>query len=129
MNNDPLANCLSKIMNAETRAKKELFVRPISKKTKAVLELLRDNQYIGEFTEEQDSRGGKFIINLIGAINKINSIKPNFSVKKDNFEKFEKRFLPARNFGILIVSTSKGMTIHTDAKNKKIGGKLIAYCY
>jgi len=116
-------------MNAERRAKKEIVVRPISNKIKSVLEILKDNNYIGDFVEEKDARGGKLTISLIGAINNVNSIKPTFSVQKNSYEVFEKRFLPAKDFGILIVSTPKGMTTHIEAKKKKSGGKLIAYCY
>ena len=44
-------------------------------------------------------------------------------------EKYEKRYLPAKQFGILIISTPKGLMTHVQAMDKKTGGKLIAYCY
>ena len=47
----------------------------------------------------------------------------------DDFEKYEKRYRPSRDMGIMIVSTVEGMVAHDKAKEKKIGGKLIAYCY
>ena len=47
----------------------------------------------------------------------------------DILEKFEKRYLPAKGFGLIIVSTSKGLMTHVDAEEKNIGGKMIAYCY
>ncbi len=47
----------------------------------------------------------------------------------EEFEKFEKRFLPAKDFGFLILSTSKGIMTHLAAKEKSIGGKLLAYVY
>ena len=50
-------------------------------------------------------------------------------MKKDGFEKFERRYLPAKGFGILIVSTSIGMMTNEEAKIKMIGGKLLAYVY
>ncbi|MDZ4226799.1 MAG: 30S ribosomal protein S8, partial [Candidatus Pacearchaeota archaeon] len=56
-------------------------------------------------------------------------VKPRFPVKLDEFEKFEKRYLPAKNFGIIIVSTSNGIMTHIEAKEKKLGGRLIAYIY
>ena len=40
-----------------------------------------------------------------------------------------KRFLPARNLGILIISTNQGLITHVDAIDKNIGGSLIAYFY
>jgi small subunit ribosomal protein S8 len=50
-------------------------------------------------------------------------------LKTDEFEKWEKRFLPARGFGILLISTTKGIMTHEDAKKQHLGGKLLAYVY
>ena len=66
---------------------------------------------------------------LKGNINKCGVIKPRHAVKKDEFEKFEKRYLPAKNFGILIVTTPKGIMTHYEAKELGIGGRLLAYMY
>ena len=66
---------------------------------------------------------------MLGTINKCGVIKPRLGVKKNNFEKFEKRYLPSKDFGFLIVSTSKGLMVHNEAKEKGVGGNLIAYCY
>ena len=66
---------------------------------------------------------------MAGSINKCGVIKPRFSVKKNEYEKFEKRYLPAHGFGIIIVSTPKGLMMHDEAIEKGLGGKLIAYCY
>ena len=65
----------------------------------------------------------------MGNLNKCGAIKPRYSVRKDGFEKFEKRYLPAKDFGIIFVSTPKGIMTHNGAKKKGLGGKLIAYCY
>ena len=48
---------------------------------------------------------------------------------KDEFEKFEKRYLPAKGFGVLIVSTPKGIVKQEDAVKNNSGGVLLAYCY
>ena len=127
--NDPLANTLSKIMNAEKVSKKEIVVKPYSKVILKILEIMNDHHYVGESTVVADGRGDHLIINLIGKINNCGVVKPRHSVTKDNFEKFEKRFLPARNIGIIIVSTSQGVMTHSEAKEKGIGGRLLAYCY
>jgi small subunit ribosomal protein S8 len=127
--NDTLANTLAKIWNAEKVGKRECTVSPSSKIIKSVLKILNDHKYLGEFKEVEDSRGNQLIINLIGKINKCNVIKPRYPVKADGFEKFEKRFLIAKNIGIIIVSTPKGIMTHKEAKEKKLGGKLLAYCY
>jgi small subunit ribosomal protein S8 len=129
MLNDPLANMLSKIMNAERRSIGEVSVKPSSNVLKQVLSVMQDNGYVGSFKEVEDCKGNILKIKSSGQINKCGAIKPRFSVKKDGYVKFEKRFLPAQNFGIIIVSTSKGIMTHDDAKKKGVGGSLLAYCY
>nr|AJS12419.1 30S ribosomal protein S8 [uncultured archaeon] len=129
MLNDPLANALSKIMNAENIGQKECTTKPISKILKEVLKVMQDNLYVGSHEDIQDGRGGIVKVNLIGNINKCGAIKPRFSVAIADIEKYEKRFLPAKDFGILIMSTPQGIITHKEAKKKNTGGRLIAYCY
>ncbi len=126
---DPLANTLSTIWNNEMRGKKECITYPASKFVAEVLRVMQRAGYIGEFEYIDDGRGGKFRIQLLGRINKCGVIKPRFPVKKNEFEEWEKRYLPARDIGILIVSTPKGVMTHREAKKLGIGGVLVAYVY
>lgn len=127
--NDPLSNVLSQINSYERIGKKELVTKNNSKLIKKVLAIMQEHKYLGECEEIKDSKGDSLKIYLLGSINKTGVIKPRFSVKKETYEKFEKRFLPAKDFGMLIVSTSQGMMTHTQAKKKSLGGKLISFCY
>ena len=129
MLNNLLANTMSAIMNAEKAGKPKLALKPSSKLVKSVLELMQKRQYIGSYKETADGRGGILEINLSGSINKCGAVSPNFSINKKNYEMFEKRYLPAKDFGMLIISTPKGVLSHTEAKKRSLGGKLIAYCY
>lgn len=129
MLNDPLANALSKILNNEKIGKDQCVIKPISNIIKNILRVMNENMYIGEFKEVNDGRGGLIKINLLGKINKCGAIKPRYSVKIEDYEKFEKRYLPAKDFGILLVSTTKGIITHIEAKKQNLGGVLLAYCY
>lgn len=129
MLNDPLANLFSMILNNELIGKNEITVKPISKLMKQMLKVLKEHNYVGDFKETEDSKGNYLKLELLGNINKCGVIKPRYNVKNVDFEKFEKRFLPAKDVGILLVSTPKGVMTHQDAKSKKTGGKLLAYCY
>ena len=129
MLNDPLANVLSLILNNEQIGKSECLIKPVSKVIKEVLRVMKENGYIGDFNEVKDSRGNYINLSLIGSINKCGVIKPRYSVKNNEFEKFERRYLPAKDVGILLLSTSKGIMTHYESKVKKIGGRLLAYCY
>ena len=127
--NDPLANVLSFIKNYEKLGRTELFTTNNSKVIKKILQIMQDEGYIGKFEEIEDGKGNILKINLLGKINKVGVTQPRFAFKKTEFDKFEKRFLPARGFGMLIISTSKGIMTNTEAKKKGLGGKLLCYCY
>ena len=129
MMNDPLANALSVIMNAEKIGRKECTINPSSKIIEKILTIMKENQYIGEFKKTESRQGSSLVLNLLNNINKCGVIKPRHSVKKDNYEKFEKRYLPAKGFGILIVSTPHGIITQEYAKKKESGGKLLAFVY
>jgi small subunit ribosomal protein S8 len=125
---DTLANALVAIKNAEKVGKREC-VTPASKTIKSVLKILQENDYIGSFEFIDDGKSGKFKVELKGKIINCNVIKPRFSVKIDEFEKWEKRWLPSRELGLLILSTPKGILEHKKAKELHVGGKLLCYCY
>ncbi len=127
--NDSLANVLSHISMEDKKGKKQLVTRHNSKTIRAVLNIIKDNNYLGEIKEIKDEKGGYLEISLLGNINQTGVIKPRNKVKVEEYKKFEKRFLPAFGFGFLIVSTNKGMMTQEDATKKHLGGKLIAYVY
>jgi len=128
MKHDLISDVFCSIKNGEKSGKKEIFT-PASKLVKNILMILQKNNYIGDFEYIDNKKGGKFRIQLLGKINECNAIRPRFYIKKDEFEKFEKRFLPAADFGFLIVSTSKGLLTNKEAKEKGVGGTLIGYVY
>lgn len=126
---DPLANALTTIKNAEVVGKSSCVIRPASKTIGNVLNVMQDLGYIGEFELIDDGKAGIYEVSLVGKINKCGAIKPRYSVGTENFERWEKQFLPAKNFGALIVTTSSGVISQHDAREKKIGGQLLAYVY
>lgn len=129
MLNDALATGLSKIQNYEKIGRKECLVMPVNKTIKKVLELMNAGGYLGQAELVSDARGGAVKVHLLGKINKCGVIKPRFAISALEFEKFEKRYLPAKNVGVIIVSTPKGIMTHEEAKKHNHGGRLIAYCY
>ena len=128
MKHDLISDVLSAIKNGDEYGKRETFT-PASKIVKNILLILQKHNYIGDFEFIDDKKGGRFKIQLLGKVNNCNSIRPRFYVKKDEYEKYEKRWLPSADFGFLIVSTTKGTMTHKDAKEKKLGGVLLGYVY
>lgn len=129
MQHDSLSDAMSVIKNAERAGMPECIVRPSSKLIGRVLRVMTESGYIKSFESIQDGRGGKFRVRLSGAINDCGVVKPRYSVRKQEFEKWESRFLPAQDFGVLILTTTKGVMSHFKAKELGTGGKLLAYVY
>jgi small subunit ribosomal protein S8 len=126
---DVLANGLTTILNNEIRNKRECVISPASKLLGKVLRVMQLNGYLGEFEFIDDGRSGKFKVQLLGRINKCGAIRPRFPVKVSEIEDWERKFLPSREVGLLIISTSKGVLSHKEAKEKDIGGRLLAFVY
>ena len=72
---------------------------------------------------------GKFKVQLLGRINKCGPLNRATPAKVGEFEDWEKKFLPSRDVGIMVVSTSKGVIAHKDAEEKNLGGRLLAFVY
>jgi small subunit ribosomal protein S8 len=128
MRHDTLADVLSTIKNAERIGRTDCLT-PASKIAKEVLKVMQKQGYIGVFEFIDDGKSGRFRVELKKKVSDCNVIKPRYSVKAGEFERWEKRFLPARGYGILIISTTKGTMTHEDAKKQHLGGKLLAYAY
>jgi len=126
---DTLSNGLTTIINNEMRNKRECIISPASKLLGRVLRIMQLNGFVGEFEFIDDGRSGKFKVQLLGRINKCGGIRPRFSVKVEEFENWEKKFLPSRDVGIMVVSTSNGVISHREAEEKNIGGRLLAFVY
>jgi len=129
MLNDPLANALSLMKNAEIKGKGTCQIQPSSKLIGGILSLLKEKGYIKEFEHIDDGKAGVFQVKLKGNINDCGVIKPRYPIKRDDLDKWEARYLPAQHFGMLIMTTTKGIISQEEAKKNGIGGKLLAYVY
>lgn len=126
---DPLNDAMVTIRNAEATGKAECVIRPASKLIGRVLKVMQEHDYIKAFELVEDGRGNLYKVALVGSINNCGVIKPRFAVKRTDLEKFEARYLPAQDFGVLILTTTEGVISQTKAKQIGVGGKLLAYVY
>jgi small subunit ribosomal protein S8 len=114
--NDPLADALSHIKNTERVGKMECTIKPASKLIGNVLSVMKEGGYLAEFEFVEDGKAGFFKVKLGGKINDCNAIKPRF-------------YIHMRDFGMLIVTTSKGVMSHAKAIENGVGGQLLAFVY
>jgi small subunit ribosomal protein S8 len=124
MQHDTMADALSAMKNAEKVGKRKCSV-PKSKILISVLEVFKKYNYIRGF----DTTETRIRVELAGKINECKAIRPRFSIIRNEYEKFEKRYLPAKDIGILVISTSKGVMSQKEAHENKIGGRILAMVY
>lgn len=124
MSQDIVANAINQIMNAKRALKKEIEIKSHSKFLLSILAIAKLNYYIKNYRTE-----GKVLKVEIGKLNGCRAIKPRTMVQVKEIEKYIKRYLPAKNIGIIVVSTSSGLVTHRTALEKNIGGSLVAYFY
>ncbi|MBS3091745.1 30S ribosomal protein S8 [Candidatus Pacearchaeota archaeon] len=124
MSQNIVSDALNKIMNAKKARKTTVEINYHSKLLSSILAIAKLKGYIKSYKID-----GKKMAVEIDKLNYCKAITPRYAVKVDEIEKYEKRYLPAKNFGVIIVSTSKGLMSHQSAQEKKIGGSLVAYFY
>jgi len=126
--NDPIANALNNINNAEMASKQNCRLNH-SKFLENVLGLLKKEGYIKQYKIIEKKPVKQIVVYLGGRINKCKAVKPRYPAKKQDYEKFEKSYLISRDVGTLIVSTTQGVMSHKDAKEKGLGGRIVGYIY
>ena len=124
-----LANALKAILNAERKGKRQVLIRPSSKVLIKFLKLMQKRGYIGEIEIIDDHRSGKVVVELLGRINKCGVISPRFDVPLNQMERWTNSILPARQFGYLVLTTTKGIVDHNQATHKGTGGKIVGFFY
>lgn len=124
MSQDILADALNQMMNAKKAHKTSVTVKVHSKLLVSVLALAKLKGYVKSYSKTPTG----FTIEF-GKLNGCNAIKPRFIVSSEDYDKYSKRYLPSKDLGILIVSTSQGLMTHQTAEEKKIGGGLLAYFF
>jgi small subunit ribosomal protein S8 len=129
MQQDLLNDALVTLRHADLDGKPHVELAPTSKLIAEVLRIFREHKYIEEFTFVPTGRGGKYDVTLSRRINSCGVIKPRIAVAHDGLERYEARFLPAQDFGLLVLSTNQGVLSHQKARELKIGGRLLAYVY
>lgn len=128
---DPIADMLTRIRNANT-ARHESVEMPFSKVKLSIAEILEREGYIGgcEVVKGEGYDNLKLTLKygpnreqLINGIKRIS--KPGLRVysQKTNIPRV------LGGLGIAIISTSKGVVTDREAREKNVGGEVIAYVW
>jgi small subunit ribosomal protein S8 len=126
MSQDTVADALNMIKNAKMARKESIEVMRMSN---LLIEILKIMKQKGAIKKYKINPKEKSVEITLGDVSECKAIKPRFTVKKEQIEKYERRYLPARGIGTIIVSTNKGLMTHEEALEEGIGGSLVAYFY
>lgn len=124
---DPISDMLTRIRNAIAVHKTEVAM-PHSKAKEAVVEILKQQKYITNFNVSEDGFRKTLTVELpeIQTINDISRVsKPGRRV----YAKVSEIPQVKQGRGIVILSTSQGVMVGTEAKNKKLGGEILCQVY
>lgn len=125
MSQDIVADALNMMKNAKKARKEIVKFQRISNLLVEVLKIMKQKGAIKKYKINKD----KSIEVALADFVECKSIKPRFSCKFDQIEKYRRRYLPARSIGTVIISTNKGLMTHEEAQEEKTGGCLVAYFY
>jgi small subunit ribosomal protein S8 len=127
---DPIADMLTRIRNANQRKHATVLV-PSSKIKLEILRVLKEEGYISDFAKIEDEKQGMISITL-KYVNKTSVIKGLKRISKPGLKVYAKRNeLPKvlNGLGVAIVSTSGGVMSDREARQKNLGGEVLAFVW
>ena len=124
---DPISDLLARIRNAQL-AKHDRLDVPASRLKLEVVKLLKDEGFIKNFREVEDTPVGKIRVFLRYSAEGMPAISHLEKISKPGRRVYRKAedLKPVRNgLGIGIVSTSQGLLTDTQARERRVGGELL----
>ncbi|GAA0603130.1 30S ribosomal protein S8 [Kribbella pittospori] len=131
---DPIADMLTRLRNAN-QAYHESTSMPYSKIKQGIADILQQEGYISSYKVEEPKEGavGKtLIVDLKFGPSRERSIAGVRRISKPGLRVYAKSTnLPKvlGGLGVAIISTSQGLLTDRQAKNKGVGGEVLAYVW
>ena len=128
---DKIADMLTRIRNAN-QMKYETVEVIGTKMTVGIAEILKREGYIVDYVNEKNITGDKLTLTLKYGDKKERVITGLKRISKSGLRVYAKHDeLPRvlNGLGIAIISTSEGIMTDRDARNKKLGGEVLAYIW
>ncbi len=126
MSHDVVADGLNMIRNANRAGRDSVKIKRISN---LLIEILKIMKQKGAIKKYKINSKDKSVDVGLGELSDCKAVKPRFTCKVDDIEKYRRRYLPARNLGTMVVSTNKGLMTHEETQKENIGGCVVAYFY
>ena len=131
---DPIADMLTRLRNAN-QAYHDTVSMPYSKLKSGVAEILQQEGYIGSWRVDEPAEGvvGKtLVVDLKYGPNRERSIAGVRRISKPGLRVYAKSTALPKvlgGLGVAIISTSTGLLTDRQAKQKGVGGEVLAYVW
>jgi small subunit ribosomal protein S8 len=132
MVNDPIADMLTRIRNANT-ALHERAIMPSSKVKVEIARILHSEGYIAAYREESSAAPGKSLVielkygngreRVISGIKRVSKPGRRIYASRDRLPRV------LGGLGTAIMSTSSGITTARDAQEHGVGGEVLAFVW
>ncbi len=129
--NDPIADMLTRIRNANQMRANEVKV-PASKMKIEIARILKEEGFINDYQIKKDNIQDIIILNLKYGPKKEQVIRGLKRISKPGLRVYAKATDIPRvlnGLGIAIISTSKGVITDKEAREKSLGGEVLAYIW
>lgn len=129
--NDPIADMLTRIRNANQMRYKEVEV-PASKMKLEISRILKEEGFINDFKVKKNNVQNIIVLNLKYGEKKERVITGLKRISKPGLRVYVKSDEVPRvlsGLGIAIISTSKGVMTDKQAKAESLGGEVLAYIW
>ncbi len=128
---DKIADMLTRIRNAN-QLKYETVTVIGTKMTLGIAEILKNEGYIADYVYEKNVNGDKLTLTLKYGERKERVITGLKRISKSGLRVYAKADeIPhvLNGLGIAIISTSQGLMTDKEARNKRLGGEVLAYIW
>ena len=128
---DKIADMLTRIRNAN-QLKYDTVTVIGTKMTLGIAEILKNEGYIADYTYEKDTKGDKLTLTLKYGERRERVITGLKRISKSGLRVYAKADEIPRvlnGLGIAIISTSQGLMTDKEARNKRLGGEVLAYIW
>jgi small subunit ribosomal protein S8 len=129
--NDPIADFLTRIRNAQTAGHRKVDV-PASKLKRAMAKILVDKGYIAKYIDIQDGKQGVIRMFLKYDSYGLPVIRNINRYSKPGLRKYSGASDVPRSqngLGVVILSTSKGVMTDKEARKLNVGGEVLCTVY
>ena len=124
---DPVADMISRIMNANHRYKEKVDI-PSSKLKERILQVLQQEGFINSYKKIEDYKQGILRVYLKYAGNRERVISGMRRVSRPGLRMYRKHDkLPRvfRGLGVTVISTNRGVMTEKEARKQNLGGEVL----